>query len=92
MKLKVSVRTREEFLFDGWAASVTSRNDQGNFDVLPGHTNFISLLKDYLVVRPFAAPPEAEQRWEIKGEAVLRVFSDRVEIFLEVATPLSSSV
>jgi F0F1-type ATP synthase epsilon subunit len=50
-KIKVTVRNRTAILFDDYAKSVTSKNDTGVFDVLPTHSNFISLITSPLVLR-----------------------------------------
>jgi F0F1-type ATP synthase epsilon subunit len=43
--LNVIVRSRENIIYQGQARSVSSKNELGKFDVLPMHSNFISLLK-----------------------------------------------
>src|SRR6266568_6548943 len=50
-KIHVTVRNRIRVLFDDYAKSVTSKNDTGIFDVLPEHSNFISLITSPLTVR-----------------------------------------
>ena len=42
--LRVAVRDRAGVLFDGVAEALSSYNTKGPFDVLPLHTNFISLI------------------------------------------------
>ncbi len=48
---QVTIMTREEILYSGLAENVTSINDTGEFDVLKLHANFISLIKDMIVIR-----------------------------------------
>ncbi|MBD3366529.1 hypothetical protein GF360_04320 [candidate division WWE3 bacterium] len=48
--LKVSIRDRRKVLFEGMAKALSSVNDVGDFDVLPEHANFISLIKDTVVL------------------------------------------
>ena len=50
-KIHVTVRNRTKVLFDDDAKSVTSKNDTGVFDVIPQHSNFISLISTPLVIR-----------------------------------------
>lgn len=44
------VRTKDQVVFQGNVEAVTSYNDKGTFDILPEHINFISLIKDRLVL------------------------------------------
>ena len=37
--------------YRGTAAAITSKNKVGKFDVLPGHTNFISLISQRLTIQ-----------------------------------------
>lgn len=85
-KLRAVVRAREGPVFAGLAASVTSVNEAGVFDILPGHTNFISTIKSHVIVRPLPKGT-AEERWEIEGDAVLRVYQGVVEVFLGLSRP-----
>lgn len=39
----------EKSFFDGDAKSLTCKNDQGPFDILPAHAHFITLIKDVQV-------------------------------------------
>ena len=48
--IHVIIRNRTQILFDDEVKSVTSKNDTGIFDVLPEHTNFISLITSPLVL------------------------------------------
>jgi len=48
--LKVTVRDRRKILFDGNVQSLSSINSVGEFDVLPEHANFISLIKDKVFI------------------------------------------
>jgi len=48
--LKLTIKSRKEVLFEGRAYSLTSINDIGFFDVLPFHTNFVTLVRDTAVV------------------------------------------
>lgn len=50
-KIHIQVRNRTRILFDEDVRSITTKNDTGTFDILPEHTNFISLITSPLVVR-----------------------------------------
>lgn len=80
LKIHLYVRDREQLLFDEDVLSVTSVNVKGVFDVLPVHTNFISLIKNYLTIR------EVDGR--IKGikfsNAVMRVHQNNIEVYVGI--------
>ncbi|MBC7074215.1 hypothetical protein H5T58_02400 [Candidatus Parcubacteria bacterium] len=80
-KLKVKIfwfpATREVF-FEGDAVSVSSQNRLGNFDVLPRHANFITLIFNKLTV---TLPDGKILNYEFK-RGVLEVRKNEVKIFL----------
>lgn len=48
--LSVNIKRPDRVEFTGHAKAVTSINMRGKFDVLPFHSNFISLIKDSITV------------------------------------------
>lgn len=48
--INISVISPEETLFSGQASAITCHNEDGDFDVLPLHTNFISLIDKYIII------------------------------------------
>lgn len=44
--LHVRIISPQQLILDTQALSVSSRNSQGNFDILPKHANFITLIED----------------------------------------------
>ena len=44
------IMNTEKVLFEGKAKYVSSKNDTAKFDILPGHTNFISIIKEYVTL------------------------------------------
>lgn len=56
--LHVRIISPREFILDTDADSVSSKNLQGNFDILPQHANFITLVENSpIVVRPVGQKP-----------------------------------
>jgi F0F1-type ATP synthase epsilon subunit len=43
-KLKIKIFSPYLTYFQGEAVSLSAKNRDGRFDILPGHTNFLSLL------------------------------------------------
>lgn len=76
--LYLKIRDRENVFFQGEIKSLSSTNAKGKFDVLQGHANFITLVRETLIVRP----KEGEERvFDVKN-GVMRVLQGRIEIFL----------
>jgi F0F1-type ATP synthase epsilon subunit len=45
-KLMVKINSPEKVLWEGEAEWVSSVNSQGPFDILPFHTNFVTIIED----------------------------------------------
>lgn len=76
--LIVVVRNREKVLYSGQAYAVTSVNDKGVFDILPQHANFITLIKEKVIVHP-----TLKENKEIQIEnGIARVYKDKVYIYV----------
>lgn len=78
--LEAIIRDREEILFQGKVFAISSTNDVGPFDVLSGHANFISTIKEKLVIHK---TKNEKQEMSIDG-GVLRVKENKVEIYLGI--------
>lgn len=76
--LTVQVRSRNVTYFNGQAASVSSENNKGAFDILPRHTRFISLIQHGVVVRQTDG---SEKKIDFEN-AVLKVRDNTVEIYI----------
>ncbi|KKU63078.1 MAG: hypothetical protein UX87_C0035G0001, partial [Candidatus Amesbacteria bacterium GW2011_GWA1_47_16] len=50
MTLKVTVRSRQGLVFEGELGAVSSYNQKGPFDVLPLHTNFVTMISKRVVL------------------------------------------
>jgi F0F1-type ATP synthase epsilon subunit len=66
--------------FSGLARSVSSKNRLGNFDILPKHINFITLIFDELIIQT-----QEKRKIVYKFQrGVLEVNENKVKIFLGV--------
>ena len=74
------VRSRQKILFQGEVTAISSTNDKGNFDVLPGHANFITLIKKQIALSPTTGE---KQQIEIDN-GVLRIFKNTASIYIGV--------
>lgn len=76
--LNISIRDRSQVVFKGMASSLTSYNEIGEFDVLPQHANFITLIKDSIILNK-----EKENKKEIKIKSgIMNVAQDKVDVYL----------
>lgn len=78
--LNVNIRNRKRLYFEGKALTATCLNDKGEFDILPQHANFISLIRNYIILNKGT---KGEQKFVV-GTGVLRVKENKVDIFLDV--------
>ena len=74
------VRDRTGVLFEGKIESLTSFNDKGEFDVLPMHTNFISIIHKEMKIRDKG---EVVKSIELKT-GILTVRDNSIEVFLGI--------
>ena len=78
--LKVTVRNREQIVYEGTAYALSSKNAVGVFDVLPLHANFITLLNQTLLIHEVGGT----KKELIAENGILRVVKNQIEIFLGV--------
>jgi len=80
-EMKVKVYSPSRVYFNGNAFSVTATNDTGEFDILPKHHHFITLLNECdLIIRTVG---EGNRKITISG-GLLHVKADEVVIFLDI--------
>ena len=79
--LEVMVRNRTGVLFEGPADAVSAYNERGPFDVLPRHSNFISLIQRSLIIRKEMGGDSIKIDLQ---SGVLKVSKNAVEIYVGV--------
>jgi F0F1-type ATP synthase epsilon subunit len=80
--LSVVVRDENGEAFQGEVTSISSSNEKGPFDMLYEHTNFITLIREKLVL----GLPSGQTKEFTLESGILRCFSSQVEIFLGVGS------
>lgn len=78
--LSVIIRDDNGEAFTGEVLSISSSNENGPFDMLSQHTNFITLIREKLLLR---LPNGSEKEFPLES-GILRCFSSQVEIYLGV--------
>jgi F0F1-type ATP synthase epsilon subunit len=79
-KLQVVIKSRKKEFYNDYASSVTSLNDTGVFDILAHHANFITLIKNIIIVDE-GLPTRKEFKLE---RGVMRVKDDIVTAYLGI--------
>ncbi len=74
------VRSRQGVLYEGEVSSISSYNEDGIFDILPEHANFISLIQKSLVIRDLV---NNVREFNVTT-ALLRNRNNNVEVYLGV--------
>lgn len=80
-RLKVEVRSRQGLVFDGDLYAVSSHNTAGEFDVLPSHANFVSMINKKVVLRK--ANGQTDELAIDNG--VMLVEDNKVKIFIGIS-------
>lgn len=75
--LEIIVIKTDQMIFRGMAKSFSSINDQGKFDILPDHQNFISIIKNYMIIRTTSGK---NHHIDIE-EAVLHLKNNKLVVF-----------
>ncbi|MBN1168338.1 hypothetical protein JXA63_00450 [Candidatus Woesebacteria bacterium] len=74
------MRNREGLIFEGQVKNLTSINDDGEFDVLSYHANFISLINEKLILRLL----DNTDRVIKFDRGVMRVVDNNIDVYLGV--------
>lgn len=79
--MQVDIKSRRKVYYSGQAYYLSSINETGEFDVLPLHANFISLIKDYVKVMK----PDGEIEEISIVEGVLKAAENKVSVYLDIS-------
>lgn len=78
-RIQVTIKSRENTFYDGEVTGVSSYNDVGLFDVLPMHENFISIIRNKIILH------KNDKQKEFKiDQGVLKVRDNKVNIYLDL--------
>jgi len=86
--MNLSIRSRNKLIFHGEVEYVSSINNTGPFDILSNHANFITLIKESIVM---GLKGGKVKKYLIRN-GVMRVHKDQIDTFinLSASTPDSS--
>jgi len=77
-EISVTIYDLESIVYQGKIKALTSVNEKGKFDILPLHSNFISIVKDYLILHERQG---TEKQFKLR-RGVLKAVKNEVSIFL----------
>ena len=80
LSLSITIKSREKTYYQDDAESLTSLNEKGVFDILPKHSNFITIIEKYVIVHKL--DKTSVQFPCAKG--VLYVVNNIVAVYLDV--------
>mgnify|MGYP006266330181 CR=1 FL=1 len=78
--LNVLVHDEHGIIYQGPAKAITSVNEQGLFDILPDHINFITLITEKVEI---VLLDDQKKKFEVVG-GILHCYTSQVEIYLGV--------
>jgi F0F1-type ATP synthase epsilon subunit len=77
----------KKVLFEDDAASVSSKNSKGSFDILPGHANFLTIVEN----APLQIKTLSQQVLNFDlSFAVIYSVKDQVNIYTDIQSPDSN--
>lgn len=76
-EFEVKIYNQVGLVYQGQVKALASANSKGEFSILPGHTNFISLLVQPVVIY---LPDKQTQKFEV-GLGILRCLHNQVEVY-----------
>jgi F0F1-type ATP synthase epsilon subunit len=77
--LFLTIRTRQDILYQSAVKAVSSLNDTGPFDILAQHANFISVIQKVLTIHELNG---TQRQLEI-GTGILQAEPPRVNVYLD---------
>lgn len=80
--LKVTVKDPERTAFEGNAKAISSFNTTGPFDILPYHANFISIIKDTVIIHK----EDGSQEKIALQEGIVKAHEDTIHILIGIET------
>ncbi len=78
--LHLFLRDREKVIINSDVQSVSGINEKGIFDILPLHSNFITLIEQRIILTRM----DGTKQEVTVNNGILRVIENRVEIYIGV--------
>lgn len=78
--LKVTIKHKDNTFSEEEVKAISSVNEKGPFDLLPMHENFISIIKDKVILHKTGG---GSKQIDLE-RGVLKIFKNEVHIFLGI--------
>lgn len=78
--IEVKIHDREGLVFEGQVRAVSAYNDRGLFDILPVHSNFISVLRKKLILHK----TDGSKQEIHLDSGVVRVLLNKATVFVGI--------
>ena len=79
MGLSVRIISPKEELFNGEVESLSSANSAGVFDILPGHTKFVTIIEKKPIILRLKDQTQKKYEFDL---AIIHVRTDKVDIYI----------
>lgn len=79
--LQVQINSPDELIWLGRASAVSSKNSQGDFDILPQHANFITIVKKNPVIIHLLL--SGEKKFDFQS-ALIYMHNNKVRIYANI--------
>lgn len=77
----VVIISPDQILWEGKATSLSSRNSTGEFDILPGHANFVTIVKnDDIKIRTI----DGNIKTISKKNCIVSMVRNKATIYIEI--------
>jgi len=80
--LQVRIISPKKILYNDRAVSISSTNSAGNFDILPGHANFLTLVENNPIL--IKKPDNQTLKFNFPL-AIIYTYNNRVSIFTDIS-------
>lgn len=78
-KLSLTILNNDKTLYQGEIKSLSSHNEEGSFDILNAHSNFITIIQKEIIVRD----QQKEQSFQF-DRGVMQCYDNKIRIFLGI--------
>lgn len=78
--INLLMMTPERKIFEGQVLSISCQNELGKLDILPEHSNFMSMIEDEIFIRDLMGK---EKKIPVE-QAIIQVLKDMVVILMNI--------
>lgn len=87
--IQVKIISPKEIIFEGPAWAVSSKNSDGNFDILPKHANFITLVENEpILIRKHDSQEVQSFKFEL---AIIYASNNKINIYTDIQLTFNSA-